>query len=516
MHMYTFLLLDDEPLIIESLKDMIPWRELDCTCIGEATDGIRGIELIEKYSPDIVISDIVMPGKGGLEIAEYCGKLHGCRLIIISAHSDFLYAQKAMAFGVRHYVLKPISRENLEKAIRESIQELQKEKENAGIQKKITADAQKLAMSSLLFRIACYGHILSDTEKEMIVKLQNFHPGVIIGIKFYDIQIPGDQAKSILSAGVSYFRTAFESKGYSTNWGNSDTMLIFLCFFRQEQKGEAGREEIIRLLDGHITGMDSRFGMPAAGVSDVFGDLSELHDRYNQCLERLSRTFFYQTPSVVARDKTSWILMYEPDIEQMLHHMKHGNRADMNDAFEQWRRWVSHQEGQANAMYAFRELYRRASLSATEIGMSEKPQIRSLVPAQFESCRTILLRTKEYLDRICEYAANHRSVVAKMKLMVEQYYMEDDFSLTAIAEKLDMNPSYVSRLFKKELKENFSNYILNRRMKQAKFLLSTTELKIREIALQCGFSDIHYFGQVFKRENGVTPKQYRSENFNSE
>ena len=48
MHMYTFLLLDDEPLIIESLKDMIPWRELDCTCIGEATDGIRGIELIEK------------------------------------------------------------------------------------------------------------------------------------------------------------------------------------------------------------------------------------------------------------------------------------------------------------------------------------------------------------------------------------------------------------------------------------------------------------------------------------
>lgn len=511
--MYTLLLLDDEPLIIESLKTIIPWKELDCTCIGEATDGIRGIELIEKYNPDIVISDIVMPEKGGLEIAEYCEKINGCRLIIISAYSDFAYAQKAMAFGVRHYVLKPISSESLKKAIQESIQDLQKEKEKAGIQTRITADAQELAMSSLLFRIACYGHVLSDIEKEMLIKLRSFRPGVVIGIKFYDIQVPVDQSKSVLSAGVNYFKTAFESEGYNTNWGNSDTMLIFLCFFRKEQKAGGEREEIVRLLDDNIRGMDSGFGMPAAAVSDVFGDLSELHGRYNQCMERLDRTFFYQSPSVVKSDKASVIQMYEPDIEQMLHHMRNGNTAKMNAEFEQWRRWISHQDKQANAMYAFRELYRRASLSATEIGMSEKPQIRSLVPAQFESCRTILLRTGDYLNAICEYANNHKSVVAEMKLMVEQHYMEDDFSLTTIADKLEMNPSYVSRLFKKELQENFSNYILSRRMKQAKFLLSTTDLKIQDIAAQCGFSDIHYFGQVFKRESKMTPKQYRSEYF---
>jgi len=510
--MYTILLLDDEPLILESLKTIIPWEELDLRCIGTGTDGVQGIELIEKYEPDIVISDIVMPGKNGLEVAAYCKGRKGCRLIIISAYSDFAYAQKAMAYGVRHYVLKPIARESLVTAIRECIKDLGDEREWEGIQTRLTEDARELAVSSLLFRIACYGHTLSDVEREMITAFQKFPTaGVVIGIKFYDIQTPEEGSKQILSAGGEYIKAIFDENGYETSWGNSDVMLIFLCFFQKGQRPKEAREKIIRLMDGNISGMDARFGMPVAAVSDYFLDLTDIHERYGQCMEWLDHAFFRQSSCVITAENRSSIHIYEPDTERLLHHMRHGNQEEMDGEFDRWRRWVSHLDSQESAMYALRELYRKAALSATKIGMSEKPQIRSRVPVQFESCRTILLRTKAYLDGICGYAASNRTVVARIKLMVEQSYMDETFSLTTIAERLDMNPSYISRLFKKELSENFSNYILNRRMKQAKFLLSTTDLKIQDVASQCGFSEVHYFGQVFKKETGYSPKEYRSQ-----
>ena len=85
MDMFKIVLLDDERLILQSLKEIIPWEKIGCVCVGEAEDGNKGIELIEKYCPDIVISDIVMPGKTGLEIAEYCRNKVGCKTIIISA-----------------------------------------------------------------------------------------------------------------------------------------------------------------------------------------------------------------------------------------------------------------------------------------------------------------------------------------------------------------------------------------------------------------------------------------------
>lgn len=112
---------------------------------------------------------------------------------------------------------------------------------------------------------------------------------------------------------------------------------------------------------------------------------------------------------------------------------------------------------------------------------------------------------------ICEYAESNQSVVGKIKTIVEREYVNEDFSLTTIADQLDMNPSYISRLFKEKFQENFSNYVLRRRIDQAKLLLTTTGVKNQEIASQCGFSDSHYFERVFKRETGFSLKQYREQ-----
>ena len=512
MDMFKIVLLDDERLILQSLKEIIPWEKIGCVCVGEAEDGNKGIELIEKYCPDIVISDIVMPGKTGLEIAEYCRNKVGCKTIIISAYSDFSYAQKAMKYGVRHYVLKPISTENLLKAIEECINDIEKEREVKDAHGKLPQDVQKLAVSSLLFRIACYGHSLSETERDLILNLTDFRQGVIAAVKFLDIRVSSQSAKNLLAEGAYEVKRCLEQYGFSTNWGNSDTMLIFLCFIPDLQKREETRQELLEVLNTCLAGLDERYGMPIATVSDCFRDLSDVHERYEQCQKWLEKAFFCKKRGVIARETVSSICIYEPDKERLLHYVRHGNTTEMKGEFEKWKRWISHLNTRQEAMNAFRELYRNATISATQIGMSEKPSVETggILP-QFESCQTIIGRMENYLSKICEYAESNQSIVGKIKTIVEREYVNEDFSLTTIADQLDMNASYISRPFKEKFQENFSNYVLRRRIDQAKLLLTTTGVKNQEIASQCGFSDSHYFERVFKRETGFSLKQYREQ-----
>lgn len=103
-----------------------------------------------------------------------------------------------------------------------------------------------------------------------------------------------------------------------------------------------------------------------------------------------------------------------------------------------------------------------------------------------------------------------KNTFSKLTAIVEDNYAICEFGLAFAAEKMNMNSSYLSRLFKKEAGMNFLDYLLNVRIEKAKFLLSTTSLHNLEIAQQVGFESEHYFGQVFKKCCGMTPKQYQS------
>ena len=110
------ILVEDEVLILEELKVSIPWKEYGFEVLGTAGNGIDGERIIEELDPDIVITDIRMPGYDGMELIQKAKVLYpDMHIVIISGYSQFDYAQNAIRYGVEDYLLKPLRKKALYK-----------------------------------------------------------------------------------------------------------------------------------------------------------------------------------------------------------------------------------------------------------------------------------------------------------------------------------------------------------------------------------------------------------------
>lgn len=115
--MYKVLIVEDEDIIRKGLTFMVDWLKVNCVVVGEATDGVEGLSKIEELHPDIVITDVRMPFKDGLQMLEESIFEYDYEAIIISGYSEFEYAKKAITLGVNEYLLKPIDFKHLYKII---------------------------------------------------------------------------------------------------------------------------------------------------------------------------------------------------------------------------------------------------------------------------------------------------------------------------------------------------------------------------------------------------------------
>ena len=112
--------------------------------------------------------------------------------------------------------------------------------------------------------------------------------------------------------------------------------------------------------------------------------------------------------------------------------------------------------------------------------------------------------------RIASVSENGNSVIRKAKEYIDNNYMDEDISLNKVAENVGLTPTYLSALFKKETKQNFTDYVTLLRITRAKELLCCTKKLISEIAFEVGFRDYRYFSQIFKKQTGMTPRQFQN------
>lgn len=125
--MYKIVIIDDEPIIVRGLSEMVPWEKYQCEVVGTAFDGQEGLELIREIRPDIVFSDIYMPKLDGLLMAAALkSEFEDMELTILTGYRDFELLQQALRLGVTRYVLKPSNMEEIEEAVQTMTARLQK------------------------------------------------------------------------------------------------------------------------------------------------------------------------------------------------------------------------------------------------------------------------------------------------------------------------------------------------------------------------------------------------------
>ena len=130
--MYKVVIVDDEPIIVEGLSRLLPWEKYGCEVVGTAYNGNEGLELIRKEKPDILFSDIAMPGMDGLTmIAALKSEFPEMQISILTGYRDFDFCQRALRLGVARFLLKPSNMEELEEALRTMTERCGRQEETA-------------------------------------------------------------------------------------------------------------------------------------------------------------------------------------------------------------------------------------------------------------------------------------------------------------------------------------------------------------------------------------------------
>ena len=122
---------------------------------------------------------------------------------------------------------------------------------------------------------------------------------------------------------------------------------------------------------------------------------------------------------------------------------------------------------------------------------------------------------KEMFSSYCRLVSKHStasySPIVKKTVMLIDSDISAELSLATLAEAQGISGGYLATLFKKETGKTISEYIRDRRIEHAKYLLNTTHLQIQTVALHCGIMDVQYFSKIFKKQIGKTPKEYRED-----
>ena len=514
--MYKVLLVDDERIIREGIARMIKWGSLDLSLIGTAADGQAAADMIEKETPDIVITDVKMPVLDGLELIAIEHELHpDMAFIVLSGYGEFELASGAMRYGVKHYLLKPCNEHAIIDALREVIDTLRRRDRREDLSRESRKYLEK--MLPLLREQFLRDHMINDsyTAEEMeyycsLLNMESSHYRVVIlqadhTVRFEEMYALRNIAQEIFSPSATCLSSI-----------TINQLLILLHHVDED----VIQDNIADIKAKYYDLYAKEFIASYSGEAD-FRALPQAYREAERCLKF---SFYLGEGSVItqkdidhgAGNPFTGSLVY--DYDKIAVAIKSGNldevRSEISTFFDKLKSAAYETEvAKTYCMELFLTVVRQGgsdSISGLNLDMFSKIQQTDCV----DNIR----------DAICELSlklagANYETILNKQSKLVSTMVKcihdnieNEDLSLKWMANHvIFMNVGYLGRLFCKETGEKFSHYVLNVRMEKAKELIENSEdEKIYEVAKKIGFGDNpQYFSQMFKKCCGCTPSEYK-------
>lgn len=490
MKAYKVLLVDDEKLIREGLKTLIDWEGLGYEVIGEAANGEEAFRIIDENRPQLVIVDIKMPVMDGLTLIEKVNLRHiNTRFIILSGHSEFEYAKKAMALNISQYVLKPIDAKILEEKIIEERTMIEK-------QQQIRYARREKILKDMVTQGYVTGEQWNDVYEEPM-PWQNYQ---VLLANETSMDADPDQVFDRL---YHYLKPG----AYGFMIGND---MIFLLRDKVYGKVTKNLETIIQKVKAD-TGGSLRLIL-----GGKYKESDKVHQSYKDIQKIKMNLFMYEDKPVLSgytkKDVTTKNEGFDMDsfLSTLTHAIQFKDMTKMNDLLESY---LANQRNNgydvetiiANYMHMYVKLVQ--SLGREE-DMSYD-DIESLVRQKnlmrlhgFVKLKILEIADKKEVDAL-------KNPVERMQWMLEQEY-DKDLKLEDIAGELGYNSAYLGKQFKKAVGASFNQYLDKIRIQKAKSLLLESDLKIYQVAEKVGYSSSDYFTLKFRKYEGMSPKEFRT------
>ncbi|MEI2393745.1 response regulator transcription factor [Paenibacillus phytohabitans] len=542
--MFKMLIVEDERWEREGLIEFLDWASMGISVIETASDGIEGLDKALEIRPDIIITDIQMPGRNGIEMAKLVlEQLPGVRIVVLTGYDDFEFAREALRFGAVDYVLKPVGEEEMLSTMLKVVQGCEDQLLKRSEEERMWLE--KDAMHHLSLRQQVMDWLLgrggAEAQQQTINELRDNGYLEAGAFSVWLCSRPGlppkpDTMEMERTAGTVLGRQVLVlSAGAGAGQGELAAFVLLIALQQDELSGQAQlAEKLLQVLNLQPVIMEdtAREQVDPAGwiigISSPREDIGLIRESFRESQSAFNFAVFNGLSGVVAADG-----------EQLARKQFTKDSEVFTRQFRELAKRLRYDLGSGSPTGPVMDgLF---ALLAAHPGAG-KSYIASLLGGVIESCSSLAMPAAQATTAV---AANHMEallassrlpdmraytagVIGEMSLLleekrnrkddylinrvivlIEEQYGNQDLSLAYLAGEVFVSPNHLGMIFKKKTGKTPSEYIQEYRLARAEEMLRTTKQRIAIVAEQIGIPNPSYFGLLYKQVYGMTPGEYR-------
>lgn len=527
---YKMILVDDEDEVRGRISSKIS-IESGFKVVGAAGNGYDALELIEKHSPHVVLTDIKMPFIDGIELAATIKRDYPTtRVAFITGYDEFDYAREAIEHNVISYLTKPITQNDISTFLKKLKVELDnefKEKYNRDILRKRYEETIPLVIDNYFSSFL----VSSRTEKgEEIENLKNYGISLddrdfILGFirierseKSWDI-MEFEKVKYSVRSAVTSILERYNYDFYSFLFNNGIVLVIKDKAPNFIKEVDSVLYEMIKMSEKFLSAKIN------IGVSQPHRKFGALRIAYEEAEKAIGYSKFLNAGRIIYIDqleeqKPKILTLSESDIKLIEYNLKFGSESEIRHvidsikmkALRDSKTLTNYHQHMINMMNIIINFADSIDIDLTEVIDGDILEIMvefTSLEQIFDWFLSTLLKLKDF--NVKSKLSNSQRLLDSAVNYIDTHYNDPKISMETVCDELGMSISYMSLLFKKNRETTFVKYLTQVRIEKAKELLKYSGDRIVEIASKCGFKEVYYFSHCFKKYVGLSPKKYREE-----
>jgi two-component system response regulator YesN len=531
--MYSLLVVDDEKFAVQGITKGINWRELQFEAIFEAYDSDEAMEVLSHNHIDVVISDVEMPGLNGIKLLEWINdNSPNTKVIFLSGHAEFAYAQKALQLGSFDYLLKPADHKQLKQLVAAAVEKKEKEIEikSSSIlyQKYLKMWEENLpAMIQNFWREVLDNKQASTPEKaetllaqyKIPLTLQDKVVPILISIEDWKGDFSAKD-EEVMMLGVETVAAEILFADFQgtiiRDYYGTILALIYNSRGRAMEKDELYElcsskcRELIEICDKHFYSSISCYIGEASEIFSLSDTCGSLQHMENKNIKSRQKVFVQSEMKVEATHSNTipwfadWYILFEAGkknelmqkvkvLFENLEVEEHINRETLEAIYYG-----------INYMVCYTVNKKNIKIYEDSKNIPFEEAVRSIGKLK----RWTIKRLSSYFNAISNSSKEESVLIDKVKQYINEHISEE-FSREDIARSVYLNPAYLSRVFKNETGVSLSDYTTELRMKKAREMLEDSSFTVSSIAEELCYFNFSHFSKMFKKYFGVTPSEYR-------
>ncbi|WP_334073474.1 MULTISPECIES: response regulator transcription factor [Paenibacillus] len=536
------LIVDDEARVRKAVRLLVDWQEHGIEEIAEAVGGSEAIGVIREFKPAIVIMDMMMNAGHGMELMAWVNEhAPSLKFIVISGHDDFEFVRGTVRHGGVDYILKPIEPEAINAAVAKAVRQWRQEErerleqQNTSIRlnefKPVYGERLLSSMiddpgsaDNSLKRLRMEGVIPGEADQARLLLIQVDASDTSLLKRFGN---EGELLQFSLINICNDFLTA-EQRGIAfKHWGAAMEILILLW-----KLPERAAELVAKINDGLFHTLQRRIHVGLASTGPM---PSSLPAQYAEATAAIRRRNLLQPDQYIHELKQGQPAAEEEPVSLSFAGVQadwktavlSGDPGQIASSVQRWidalgrTGFVSPEmlDSWRSSIFSFRSGLLREMLGsdADQVLSALEQGDHAEAPPMPNNYVFSPFAWRDWLNRFLTRLAGEISKrqqresrkIGDMLAYIEQHY-QSELSLQDLAAHFQVSREYISRKFKQEFGDNFSDYLTAYRIDKAKKLMRNPNLKVRRIAEMVGFNDVKYFSKVFKKQEGLSPREYRS------